>query len=421
MNILLLNIIKNGYALWATHISGSDSLNYTNTITTDSNGIYVTGIYSSPVTIYDASGTSHLSLPSSSNNGFIVKYDKDGYALWVTHINMTGIVTGDLYPKIGIVTDSTGVYVTGFYSTTISIYNSDDTSSYSLPSSGNDIFIIKYDTDGYAVWVTHIDGGISSFGYVITTDSTGVYVSGGYSNPITIYDSDGTSSYSLPSIINNNDGFIVKYNKNGYALWATRISGGDYDNIYSIVTDSTGVYVTGIYAGSITVYNKDGFSDFSLTSSGDYDCFIIKYNTAGYALWATHIGGIYYDTSHSIAIDSTGVYVTGIYAGSITVYNKDGSSNFSLTSNGDYDCFIIKYNTAGYALWATHIGGIYYDEGYGITTDSTGVYVTGSYRNNINIYNSNNQITPVYTLPGSNSYNSFIVKYNRDGIVIHVE
>ena len=412
---------KNGYALWATRISGSDSLNHTTAIVSDlySNCIYITGIYSPDITIYDSDGTSHLSLPPGSNYGFIVKYNEDGYALWATYIDMTGIVTGDSISEIGSATDSTGVYIIGFYSTTISIYNSDGTSSYSLPSIGNDIFIIKYDTDGYVVWATHINGGSNDAGYVITTDSTGVYVSGRYSSPITIYDSNGTSSYSLPS--SGYSGFIIKYNNNGNAVWATRITGVSYNIIYAIVTDSTGVYVSGRFDDSISIYDSNNTLNFSLTSSGDYDGFIIKYDINGYALWATHIGGGNYDAIYAITIDSTGVYVTGIYFGSTTVYNKDGSSNFSLTSDGEHDCFIIKYNTDGYALWATHIGGISYDNGFGITTDSTGVYVTGSYLDNINIYNSNNQITPVYTLPGSDSYNSFIVKYNRDGIVIHVE
>jgi hypothetical protein len=44
-----------------------------------------------------------------------------------------------------------------------------------------------------------------------------------------------------------------------------------------------------------------------------------------------------------------------------------------------FDAFIVKYNTSGLAQWATTISGTEGDTGYSITTDATGVYVTGYY------------------------------------------
>ena len=90
-----------------------------------------------------------------------------------------------------------------------------------------------------------------------------------------------------------------------------------------------------------------------------------------------------------------------------------------LTSVGN-DVFIVKYNSSGKSIWAAKISSAASDLSYGITTDSSGnVYVTGQGGSSaipIVAYNADGSIflPQLQTSAGSDT---FIVKYNTDGVV----
>ncbi|MCZ8192347.1 MAG: DUF4347 domain-containing protein [Microcystis sp. LE19-338.1B] len=75
------------------------------------------------------------------------------------------------------------------------------------------------------------------------------------------------------------------------------------------------------------------------------------------------------DYATSISTDSSGnSYVSGYTGGSLPGY----------TNQGIYDAFIAKYNADGTQAWVKQFGTSYYDEAWGISTDSSGnSYVTG--------------------------------------------
>ena len=61
-------------------------------------------------------------------------------------------------------------------------------------------------------------------------------------------------------------------------------------------------------------------------------------------------------------------------------FNPDGGATNDLTSNGDKDIFVAKYNSSGAYQWAFNIGGSKDGAGYGIALDaSSNVYVTGNF------------------------------------------
>ena len=265
------------------------------------------------------------------------------------------------------------------------------------------------------LWATHMYATMN----VSATDSTGnVYVTGSYSNPLTIYNADTTTFGTLASD-GSNDAMIIKYNQTGTAQWAARIGGPNIDSGNGIAIDSTGnVYVTGIYGSNpITIYNADTTTFGTLTSAGLYDAFIVKYNQTGTAQWATHIGGTGSDSGSSVSVDSTGnVYVTGSYISNpITIYNADTTTFGTIVNSGSNDVFIVQYNQTGTAQWATHIGGTGYDSGLSVSVDLTGnVYVSGTYISNpLTIYNADT--TTFGTLVNSGSTDAYIVKYNQTG------
>jgi hypothetical protein len=122
------------------------------------------------------------------------------------------------------------------------------------------------------------------------------------------------------------------------------------------------------------------------------DVFIVKYDTSGLAQWATTISGTGSDGGYAIAIDSTGVYVTGYYTSTSVVTLNNGKT---LPISNDVDGFIVKYDTSGLAQWATTISGTGSDGGYAIATDSTGVYVTGQYTSTSVVTLNNGKTLPI--------------------------
>jgi hypothetical protein len=339
-----------GTAQWATRIDGTGN-DQGRSIATDATGnVYVTGFYaSSPVTIFNAGGTSFGTLANSgSNAAFVVKYNTSGTAQWATRIDGTGNDGGQ-----GIATDADGnVYVTGFYTGTVTILNADETSFGTLDNSGSlAAFVVKYNTSGAAQWATRIDGTSADEGYGIATDATGnVYVSGRYDSiPVTVFNANGTT---FGTLANSGSGaaFVVKYNTSGTAQWATRIDGTGNDQGWGIATDATGnVYVTGYYTGTVTIFNADETTFGTLANSGSNAAFVVKYNTSGTTQWATRIDGTGGDQGQSIATDATGnVYVTGYYTGTVTIFNPDETTFGTLANSGSRAAFVVKFNDTGF-------------------------------------------------------------------------
>ena len=131
--------------------------------------------------------------------------------------------------------------------------------------------------------------------------------------------------------------------------------------------------------------------------------------------WAFQIGGDSKSTP-IYQVDSYGnVYVTGIYVGTTTIYNLDGTTFKTLELPSSGNLLIVKYNPDGTPSWVTYIGGSF-DNGYEISVDSNGnVYVTGDYGGTGTIYNLDG--TTFKTLPDSGTSNAFIVKYTTLGVV----
>ncbi len=98
-----------------------------------------------------------------------------------------------------------------------------------------------------------------------------------------------------------------------------------------------------------------------------------------------------------MTVDSSdNLYVTGYTGGGL-----DGNTN-----SGSYDLFLVKYNSSGVKQWTQQLGTSSFDNGYGVTVDSSSnIYVTGG------------------TLGGGLDGNTssgrgdiFLVKYNSDGV-----
>jgi len=320
-----------GTAQWYQTISGT-SFDIGYGIAVDSSGnVYATGRYESSTTTVSLGNG--LELPvSSTTDAYIVKYDTSGTAQWYQTIAGS---SSDI--AFGIAVDSSGsVYATGFYNSTTAVSLGNNLS---LPvSSGDDVFIVKYDTSGTAQWYQTISGTSNHTGYGIAVDSGGNVYATGYYNSTTIVSLG--NNINLP-VSSGNDVFIVKYDTSGTAQWYQTISGTSNNRGYGIAVDSGGnVYATGRYESSTSPVSLG--NNINLPVSSTTDAYIVKYNSSGTAQWYQTISGTSSDVGYGIAVDSGGnVYATGYYNSTTTVSLGNG---LELPVSSTTDAYIVKYS-----------------------------------------------------------------------------
>lgn len=208
-------------------------------------------------------------------------------------------------------------------------------------------------------------------------------------------------SISLTNIGNTNI-FTVKYDPSGNVLWARQSSGtAQYNFPFDIAIDRSGnTIIIGYFNGKVI------FDGITLTSSGNSDIFIVKYDPSGNVLWARQSCGADAGCAFGIATDSfDNIIITGRFGGTATF------DTTKLTSAGGIDIFIAKYDVSGNVLWAKRAGGTNNDVGSSIATDSSG--------NSIIFGNFEDTVTfDTFILTSAGMKDLFIAKYDVSGNVL---
>lgn len=292
-------------------------------------------------------------------------------------------------------------YVTGYFSGTVT------TSVGTLTSAGlHDIYIVKYDAAGSVVWARSAGSSSNDAGYSVSSRDGYVYVTGIIG---------GTSLFGTNTLSSNgsDDGFMAKYDDNGNCIWVKKAGGstgmdradeitfengntmymcasivnGKYDNnttfstsggvdVYIIKMDTAGtvkayrriggtsndyafslkyvngsLYVAGTFASTTLNFGTTAKSNAS--TSGKYDAFAAKYDTALVEVWGNTGGGSGNDDCQKIIVDNSGnVYASGSFV------NVAAFDTIVLNSEmaGSADGMCIKYNVDGDVIWAKRLG-----------------------------------------------------------------
>jgi hypothetical protein len=379
--------VANALASWGKKIDGLGG-DVGKGVAVDAAGnVYVTGYYNAVMTV------DGVILPRPAGGtvaAFIIKFNTSGTAQWGKTIDATGEDVGN-----AVAVDTSGnVYVTGYYNTgAVTV----DAVTLAAPVGQAATYIIKFNTSGIAQWGKTIDGTGTDAGRGVAVDTAGnVYMTGYYStSAITV---DGVT---LPTPAGQ-AAYIIKFNTSGIAQWGKTIDGTGTEIGCGVAVDTSGnVYVTGYYAGAVTV---DGVT---LPTSDGTAAYIMKFNTSGTAQWGKKIDGTGTDVGYGVAVDTSGnVYVTGNYtAAAITV--DEVTLAAPVEGNAAY---IIKFNTSGTAQWGKKIDGTGNDYGEGVAVDTSGnVYVTGYYQTGAITVDWITLAAPAGT------HAAYIIKFNTSG------
>src|SRR5262245_56539918 len=128
-------------------------------------------------------------------------------------------------------------------------------------------------------------------------------------------------------------------------------------------------FATGYFTSSST------FGAFNVASAGVEDIYIVKGDTSGVIRWVKTAGGPGSDIPEALDADSAGGFViTGSY------YSTALFESTPITSQGQQDVFVARYDSAGSLLWVQSGGGTGSDAGHGVSFDDAGnVIVTGEF------------------------------------------
>jgi hypothetical protein len=109
---------------------------------------------------------------------------------------------------------------------------------------------------------------------------------------------------------------------------------------------------------------------FQTTFAGREDAFFVKLGDTGGAFYSTYLGGSGYDIGTGIAVDLTGVYVTGSTTSSDFPTKHAIQAHYHGTGGfGSADAFVTKFSPAGKLAFSTYLGGRNDDRAVGIAVD----------------------------------------------------
>jgi hypothetical protein len=274
----------------------------------------------------------------------------------------------------------------------------------SLSSSGGyDVYIAKFNADGTLAWARRAGGASVDSAYIVSGFQDGSFVvTGNFQGSATFGPGDANQTVLTASGLY--DVFVAKYNSNGSLAWAERAGGTGNDYGYGVTALSDGAAVVTGYFSTTATFGSGESNQVVLTSAGDIDVFIAKYNSNGSPAFAKRAGGTGTDVGRGLAVLPSGtIAVTGYFGGSAT-FGPGESAQTILNSGGGTDVFVAEFDAAGRLIRAARAGGTGNDTGYNISyLPSNEFLISGAFQSTATFGGT--------SLISAGGYDAFIVGY----------
>ena len=415
LDIFLAKYDASGNYVWAKRMGGGGNDAGYGVAVDASGNSYITGRFLITADFDPGPGTQNLT-SAGAGETFLAKYDASGNYVWARRMGGAGHEYAN-----AVAVDATGnSYITGVFTGTSDF--DPGAGAQNLSSSGDDIFVAKYDASGNYLWAKSMGGTTPDLGQdrgnAVAVDALGnSYWAGSFTGTADFDPGAGTAA--LTSGADLVDAYVLQLNNAGNYVWAKSLGGyrsaTAFDQGKSIKVDAAGnSYVTGYFTGTVDFDAGPGTQN--LTAVNGSNIFLAKYDASGNYVWAKQIGGagvgIGNGNGNALDLDASGnIIITGEFTGTFDF--DPGAGTHNLTASY-YDIFLAKYDASGNYIWAKQLGSTSSDIGYSVAVDASGnCYVTGLFSLTVDFDPGTG--TANLTAPGGQLTDIFLAKYDAAG------
>jgi len=271
-------------------------------------------------------------------------------------------------------------------------------------------FVAKYSATGNFRWAFELTGYVSFYDEIkaVKYDGFGnIYITGRMK--------DADFDPSPGSAIGHGSGlFLAKYDSMGNFKWVNHISTTGEGEALDV--DNFGnVYMTGTFSGTADFDPSSAVYNLTASTSGFYDGFLAKYDSAGNFKKAFGLPAGNNVTGEGVALDNNNnIYVTGTFSGALDADPSSANTNYGLMMGQNF--FLAKYDTAFNFVWGIGQGSDQNDLAHSVAVDnSNNIWIAGEFYDSMNVSVSG---TPYY-IKSSGSVDAFFVKYNSAGTLLN--
>lgn len=267
-------------------------------------------------------------------DGFIIKTDNRGTAVWRARLGGTGM--DELKSVVQLADGSLLVAGSSGSSAgeTISDVNNGDV----------DGLLAKYDADGNKLWDRLIGG--TQWDDINTVIPT---VDGGFLAVGMSYSSQSGTVLDKNNGFQTMDGYIVKFDAAGAIEWDNLFGSPEFDQFYDVIQTVDGGFIAVGTASSASNSNSGGeITDVSLPQLIPHDCLLVKFDTSGSMVWNNLYGSTGYDNFYGIAATSDGGFVA---IGQTTGNDGDMSTGSVAAIPDQANGLLTKFDNFGAPLW----------------------------------------------------------------------
>lgn len=323
--------------------------------------ILITGNYTKSIDIHP--GDSILLLNSNGlQNSYLLKVDSSFNYLYSIPIQsdlitVTRNVTVDKFNNF---------YLGGFFRNTVTLKYANKDTTLSAPGNFSDVFIAKYSSDGVLQWVRQLKGDKDDdiSGMVVSNEGT-LLVTGYCGGTIDLNPSNGQDLYTTKGV---HDAYVVKLNTDGEYIsgFILGSSGNTYGG-YILPDVDNQFYLSGSFSQSMQLVNQKN-QVITLSSKGESDGFLIKYDSTNKVVWTKSLGGSRHDGIGQSTFDKGKNLVFASYF-SDSINLEVNGNQVSIKSKGDQDILLAKCDSVGHITWYSTIGSPKKDNNFYISID----------------------------------------------------
>jgi hypothetical protein len=191
-----------------------------------------------------------------------------------------------------------------------------------LHAAGQDLFVAQFDPEGSSVWSERFGGSTQSVQWngALAVGADGTLAIAGWFRGTLVF--GGETLTTLDGMV---DGYVLTLDRWGNPLWSKGFGANETTTDQSVAIDASGdVIITGTFPDTVD------FGGGQMTSAGQGDIFLAKFDRQGDLLWSRQFGDAADQSGWAVSVDGAG----NIYLAAEVVGSVDMGTGLLTSSNG---------------------------------------------------------------------------------------